>query len=125
MGIVSIEDHQQPDWGLYLDGGWRTRNPSWPHRFVAWADFGLPTDELDAFSAFDEAWQRAHDGEVVDLACVGGIGRTGTALACIAVRDGVPVDEAVSWVRANYQPNAVETDEQRAFVARFGAWLGT
>jgi protein-tyrosine phosphatase len=90
---------------------------------VPWQDFGLPTDERDAFDAFDEAWRRAHAGELVDLACVGGIGRTGTALACIAVRDGVAVAEAVTWARANYQPNAVETDEQRALVERFDAWL--
>jgi hypothetical protein len=122
MGIVRIADHEEPDWGLYLDDGWRTRSPSWPHRFVEWADFGLPADELDAFDAFDEAWRRAHDGEVVDVACVGGIGRTGTALACIAVRDGVPLSEAVEWVRANYVQNAVETDDQRALVERFAAW---
>jgi protein-tyrosine phosphatase len=121
MGIVSIDDHEQPDWALYLDDGWRTRNPSWPHRFVAWADFGLPADEVDAFAAFAEAWQRAHDGEIVDLACVGGIGRTGTALACIAVRDGVPVSEAVGWVRANYVQSAVETDAQRSLIERFAA----
>jgi protein-tyrosine phosphatase len=123
MGIVSIDDHEQADWALYLDEGWRTRDLSRPHRFVAWPDFGLPADELDAFSAVDEAWERAHDGEIVDLACLGGVGRTGTALACIAVRDGVPVSEAVEWVRAHYVRRAVETDEQRALVERFAAWL--
>ena len=55
-----------------------------------------------------EAWQRAHGGEVVEL-------------ACIAVRDGVPASEAVEWVRVNYVQSAVETDAQRVFVARFGA----
>jgi protein-tyrosine phosphatase family protein len=124
MGIVSIDDHHATDWGLYLDDGWRARPRSWPCRFVTWQDFGLPANELDAFDAFDEAWMRACNGEVVDVACVGGIGRTGTALACIAVHEGVPVDEAVTWVRTNYQPSAVETDDQHALVMRFAAWLG-
>jgi protein-tyrosine phosphatase len=122
MGIVSIADHRPPDWGLYLDEGWRTRPMTWACEFVPWRDFGLPADEAQAFNAFDEAWRRANAGEVVDLACAGGIGRTGTALACIAVRDGVPVDEAVDWVRANYVQSAVETDEQRALVERFDTW---
>jgi hypothetical protein len=45
------------------------------------------------------------------------MGRTGTALACLAVLGGVVPGEAIAWVRANYCPKAVETDEQEAFVA--------
>ncbi len=32
------------------------------------------------------------------------MGRTGTALACLAVLDGVPADEAVAFVRAKLPP---------------------
>jgi protein-tyrosine phosphatase len=56
----------------------------------------------------------------VELACGGGVGRTGTALACLAVLDGVPADEAVDYVRRHYHPSAVETPWQRRFVRRFG-----
>jgi protein-tyrosine phosphatase len=62
-----------------------------------------------------EAWERAA-GERVEVACGGGRGRTGTALACIAVLDGVPPDEAVAWVRARYDKHAVETPWQKRFV---------
>jgi protein-tyrosine phosphatase len=55
----------------------------------------------------------------VEVACSGGTGRTGTALACLAVLDGVPAADAVTFVRANYRPRAVETPSQRRFVARF------
>ena len=55
----------------------------------------------------------------MELACHGGTGRTGTALACLAVLDGVAPDEAVAYVRAHYRPRAVETPGQRRFVARF------
>jgi protein-tyrosine phosphatase len=66
-----------------------------------------------------EAWERA-DEERVEIACRGGTGRTGTALACLAVLDGVPAEDAVAFVRRHYRPRAVETRWQRRFVLRFG-----
>jgi protein-tyrosine phosphatase len=56
--------------------------------------------------------------ERVEVGCAGGRGRTGTALACIAVLDGVPPGEAVAYVRRNYHPGAVEAPWQRRFVAK-------
>lgn len=57
----------------------------------------------------------------MELACGGGgRGRTGTALACLAVLDGVPAAEAVKYVREHYDMRAVETPSQRRYVARFG-----
>ncbi|GAP45530.1 dual specificity protein phosphatase [Streptomyces azureus] len=47
-------------------------------------------------------------------------GRTGTALACLAVLDGVPGDEAVAYVRRHYDRKAVETPWQRRYVRSFG-----
>jgi protein-tyrosine phosphatase len=49
-----------------------------------------------------------------------GRGRTGTALSCLAVLDGVPAQEAVAYVREYYSPRAVETPGQEAYVRRFG-----
>jgi protein-tyrosine phosphatase len=65
-----------------------------------------------------EAWRRAAT-QRVELACEGGRGRTGTALACIAVQDGVPPRDAVAYVRQHYHPHAVETPWQRRFISRF------
>jgi protein-tyrosine phosphatase len=87
-------------------------------RWVRWPDFGLPTDRRDAVDALREAWRRA-EAERVEVACAGGRGRTGTALACIAVLDGVPPGEAVAYVRAHYDARAVETPWQRRYVVRF------
>lgn len=84
---------------------------------MRWPDFRLPTDRDDAADAFQEVWDRLPD-ERVEVACAGGIGRTGTALACLAVLDGVPRDEAIAYVRARYHPRAVETAWQRRFVER-------
>ena len=65
-----------------------------------------------------EAWERART-ERVEIACRGGVGRTGTALACLAVLDGVPPADAVRYVREHYHPRAVETPGQRAYVRHF------
>jgi hypothetical protein len=53
------------------------------------------------------------------VACSGGRGRTGTALACLAILDGLPRQEAVAFVREHYHPRAVETFRQRRYIARF------
>ena len=62
------------------------------------AGLRLPADEADVLSALTEAWQRAV-AERVEIACAGGHGRTGTALACLAILNGVPGTEAVPFVR--------------------------
>jgi protein-tyrosine phosphatase len=87
--------------------------PRWPHRRIAWPDFWVPTDSADALDALREGHRRACSGERIEVACHGGIGRTGTALAALAVLDGLSPAEAVRWVRAGYHPRAVETPWQR------------
>jgi protein-tyrosine phosphatase len=86
---------------------------------VRWPDFRLPADPGQLRAALAEARERAATGRV-ELACGGGRGRTGTALACLAVLDGVPADEAVAWVRARYDRRAVETRAQQRFVRDVG-----
>jgi hypothetical protein len=106
-----------PEVGLYLLG--RPAPPvPWEGHWVRWPDFRLPAEPDQLRAALLEVWERSA-GERVELACSGGTGRTGTALACLAVLDGVPATEAVGYVRAHYRPRAVETPAQRRFVARF------
>jgi hypothetical protein len=90
----------------------------WTVRRVDWPDMWLPRDRADALDALNDALRRARDGAVVEVACLGGRGRTGTALAAMAVLDGVPAYEAVRWVRTEYDPTAVETPWQRWWVKR-------
>jgi protein-tyrosine phosphatase len=68
--------------------------------------------------ALVEVLERA-DRERAEVGCMGGRGRTGTALACVAVLDGVPADQAVDYVRRHYHPDAVETEARRRLVAEF------
>jgi protein-tyrosine phosphatase len=106
-----------PSFGLYLLGH-EPPSVDWEARWLRWPDFRLPSDRRAADAALREAWARA-ETERVEVACGGGRGRTGTALACLAVLDGVPPDEAVGYVREHYAARAVETPWQRRFVSRF------
>jgi protein-tyrosine phosphatase len=90
----------------------------WASRWVLWPDWRLPTDREDARDALLELWRRAED-ERVEVGGNGGRGRTGTALACLAVIDGKPAGEAVAYVRRHYHPKAVETPWQQRYVRWF------
>ena len=109
-------DDPERSFGLYLDAGWQ---PSWPADLIEWQDFGLPEDAESAARMIEAAFMRARRGELVEVGCLGGIGRTGTVLACMAVLAGVPAAKAVAWVRDAYNPAAVETAEQENWVRWF------
>ncbi len=111
------EDDAARDFGLYCDERWA---PTWPAEVIAWPDFGLPRDRDAAAAQIRSAFARAQEGERVEVGCAGGLGRTGTVLACMAVLAGVPAGEAVQWVREHYDARAVETEEQEQWVAWFG-----
>ncbi|WP_326646941.1 protein phosphatase [Streptosporangium sp. NBC_01755] len=106
-----------PTFALYLLGH-EPPPVTWETRWLRWPDFWLPSDRTATSDALREAWVRA-EAERVEIACGGGYGRTGTALACLAVLDGVPGHEAVAYVRRHYARRAVETPWQRRFVSRF------
>lgn len=107
-----------PDLGVYLLG----HDPGpfdWPHRWVRWPDFRTPASTTDAMAGLAEAYERSAT-ERVEIACGGGVGRTGAALAAVAVLAGVPAAEAVGWVRRHYHARAVETPWQRRWVRNLG-----
>ena len=109
-----MPDSQLPQFGVYL----LARDPGrfgWEHRWVKWPDFRTPASPEDAVSALRVAYERCAS-ERVEIACGGGVGRTGTALAAIAVFAGVPGDEAVEWIRRRYHARAAETPWQRRWV---------
>lgn len=112
-----IPDGPNPDFALYL--GSRRADPPWPHEWLDWPDFRLPRDRRKAIASIHALHGRAHAGERVEVACGGGIGRTGTVIACLAVLSGVPAREAVGWTRAHYHRRAVETPWQRRWVRHF------
>lgn len=63
--------------------------------------------------------RKARVSDNVALACMGGVGRTGTVAACALVAGGMTPDAAIATVRAVRHPTAVETVEQERFVRSF------
>ena len=102
-----------PDFGLYLDHRWQ---PPWTYECLDWPDFGVPDDPARLVAVLSSALDRARAGEHVEIGCLGGHGRTGTALACLTILTGVPPGEAVPRVRAITCAKAVESVAQEAFV---------
>jgi hypothetical protein len=109
-------DKTYPDYGLYLDARWR---PTWNADVIEWEDYGLPTDSAATADTICKAFGRAKQGQRVEVGCIGGLGRTGTVLACMAILAGVAPDHAVAWVRDHYDQAAVETPEQEDWVLWF------
>lgn len=68
------------------------------------------------------AWLRAArvDGDVA-VACMGGVGRTGTVAACALVQAGWTAEASIAEVRRIRHPTAVETPAQEAFVRTFAS----
>lgn len=121
--------HTDPEFGVYLTGReprfLTGRDPGitiWPYRWVRWRDFRLPDSTPAAVEALADAYKRA-GSERVEIACGGGIVRTGTALGVLATMSGVPTIEAVAWVRTHYHRRAVETRGQKRWVREVAATL--
>ena len=106
-----------PTFALYLFG----KHPpqvAWESRWIRWPDFRLPIDPVDARHALIEAWRRTGIDRV-EIACGGGRGRTGTALVCLTILDGLAPADALAFVRQHYDPRAVETPWQRRYTHHF------
>jgi len=101
-------------------------------------DFSIP-EQSDMQRGILFGLQALSKGNDVYAGCMGGIGRTGLYMACMAkvmiqyaeaTGADLPVPNTpVAYVRAHYLGHAVETASQQNFVARFDtspmlAWLG-
>ena len=93
-------------------------------------DFSVPTQDFSVPSTKDMsagilyAIQAIADGNDVYVGCMGGIGRTGLFMGCMAkvmLNYGtlIGISDPVLFVRKNYMGHAIETDEQQAFVRGF------
>jgi protein-tyrosine phosphatase len=72
--------------------GWQ---PTWPAEFIDWVDFGLPVDTPLASRLIAEIFHRARSGQLVEVGCHAGNGRTGSIIACMAILAGEAPNEAV------------------------------
>lgn len=72
--------------------------------------------EMDALVAW---LSRAREVGDVAVACMGGVGRTGTVAACALIAAGWTPDDAIAQVRRVRHPTAVETRSQLDFVRAY------
>jgi protein-tyrosine phosphatase len=118
-----------PDYALYLGSTRLLRRHEaalrWPHEWVRWPDFLLPADRDAAARSIAGLHDHARAGRRVEVACGGGVGRTGTVLACLVTLTGLAPNEAVTWTREHYHHRAVETPWQRRWVAWFSTHTGS
>ena len=106
----------EPTFALYLGVGY---HPDWEHHRIDWPDFWLPRDPEHCALLLGRAHQHALDGGRVEIGCRSGLGRTGSAIAALAILAGVDPRQAVRWTRQHYDSRAVETAWQRRWVRRF------
>ena len=115
--VLLVEDDELARWGdADIVERARTRGVTverWPMQD------GMPPSSLEEMDAVLDSLDAARaDGDVA-VACMGGVGRTGTVVACALVRAGMAPTDAIAEVRRVRHPTAVETEEQRRFVHAF------
>lgn len=77
-----------------------------------------PASIADAQSILASIAAARERGDVA-VACMGGVGRTGTVVACALVAAGWEAADAIGEVRRLRHPTAIETPAQEAFVEDF------
>jgi hypothetical protein len=116
-GLDNPAPTEPPEFGLYL-----LAHPppvtNWEQRWLPWRNYWLPRRRRETVAALCDAYERSAT-ERVEVACEAGTGRTGTALACLAVLAGTPLQDAVPYIRYRYDDRAVRAPWQRWFVRWF------
>lgn len=115
--IYAVDENRKIDFGLYAEERWFSETVS-RNEFINWPDFKAPAHPEVAYRQILEAWYAINDGDIVEIGCMGGHGRTGTIAAalCIIANLGLRVTDAVQYVRDNYCTSAVESNVQIEFL---------
>ncbi len=112
--LLLVEDHELQRWGDpdIVDRGRRHGVEVLRHPIP---DGRVPDSPAEMDEMLAEIRDGRKEGDVA-VACMGGIGRSGTVAACALVAEGMTPEEAVARVRAARHPEAVETAAQLRFV---------
>lgn len=124
-----------PDIGFYLDGAWaqnvvlaspgfcpphaRRRKPVSKVLLHPWRDWGTPEQPRAFRQALKWVLAEVEKGAIIDIGCMGGHGRTGTALACLLILQGTTAHESMKRVRTSYCTEAIESRSQERFIRNF------
>lgn len=88
-----------------------------PVEFFPVPDFGIPDDEPAFFVLINNIADRLSSGDRLAIHCGAGIGRTGTAAACVLLALGLDRTEALSRVRS--AGSGPERPAQDGLIERF------
>ena len=120
--ILLVEDRELERWGnpaiVELAGGRGVRVERRP------MIDGTAPATIDEMRDIIASIARARESGDVAVACMGGVGRSGTVAACALVSAGMTAADAIAEVRRVRHPTAVETTEQVAFVEAFAQRSG-
>jgi protein-tyrosine phosphatase len=112
--VLLVEDHELARWGepAIVERG-RECGVGIVRHPIADGEAPPSVAEMDAIV---EEIVRAREMGDAAVACMGGVGRTGTVAACALVFSGHSAADAIARVRVVRHPTAVETPGQVAFV---------
>jgi protein-tyrosine phosphatase len=115
--VLLVEDHELARWGdtTIVERG-RDVGISIVRRPIP---DGEAPPSVAGMDAIVEEIARAREAGDTAVACMGGVGRTGTVAACALVSAGHSAAVAIARVRAVRHPTAVETPGQVAFVRAY------
>lgn len=120
----------EPTLGFYLDEWWidgavasgGIMIPGMDKKryvYVPWPDYSIPDGSVRTLAEqFRWLLHQVKTGELVEIGCIGGHGRTGSVAAALLVVQGVPAAEALARVRSTYCVEAVETNTQERLLYR-------
>lgn len=88
--------------------------------YIDWPDYSTPPISAKGWAALAKAILEDADIKRVYIGCMGGVGRTGTALAILAHFMGILYDkeDPVEFVRRFYFDEAVETESQFTYIEK-------
>ncbi|MBI2756169.1 MAG: hypothetical protein HYX52_05605 [Chloroflexi bacterium] len=84
---------------------------------LRWADYDIPSAGLRFWQEITTLLGQSS----VTITCMGGHGRTGTALAALLVADGFTAEDAVRLVRTKHCSLAIESKSQEDYIYRLAA----
>lgn len=90
--------------------------------FLNWPDMGVVPEHV-LYKALAWAERRLKEGKKLEIACVGGHGRTGTFAACLTIQiTGVEAKVAIEGVRKTYCKEAIESESQEKLIGKVETW---
>ena len=115
--VLLVEDHELSRWGdVDIVERASVSGPAVDRRPIP---DGSPPASMDAMDRILASVADGRRTANVAVACMGGVGRTGTVAACALVAAGWDAATAIRRVRAVRHPTAVETSEQERFVDEY------